>query len=369
MATSYKEQRASLIAQANALLSNSPYTKEHDSKFKALMLMADSYLGVADPNEGRATNEQRSSADIYDKAFRMYLRNGDRIVPELRTYAAEDTSLAGSLIPVQWAAEYVTRLTSFNGIREAGATVATTKTGALYHDPYLNDFANTGERLAENANVTLANPTVSETQLHAFRYGSRGVQVSNELVNDSAYDLDSALQGIFARRIGKLTNTEFTLGASGGPAGVIPSLNVGVTAASATAVTLAELAALPASIDYGYRQPEANPVWSFSPGVEKLLKSMTATGLRLFPEMEDGELLGYPYVINVDMASAFATNAKAIVFGSFKKGVTIRQVTPILTVSKERFAEYFQTYYSMIHRQDCVVSDANALAVLQMAAS
>jgi HK97 family phage major capsid protein len=189
-------------------------------------------------------------------------------------------------------------------------------------------------------------------------------------VNDSAYDLDSVLQGIFARRIGKLTNNEFTLGASGGPAGVIPSLNVGVTAASATAVTLAELNALPASIDYGYRQPEANPVWSFSPGVEKLLKSMTGTvGLRLFPEMEDGELLGYPYVVNVDMASAFAINAKAIAFGSFKKGVTIRQVTPILTVSKERFAEYFQTYYSMIHRQDCVVSDVNALAVLQMAAS
>ena len=60
------------------------------------------------------------------------------------------------------------------------------------------------------------------------------------------------LQNFFAKRIGKITNLEFTLGASGGPTGVLPSLNVGVTTASVESVTVSELLALPKSLDYAY---------------------------------------------------------------------------------------------------------------------
>jgi HK97 family phage major capsid protein len=65
------------------------------------------------------------------------------------------------------------------------------------------------------------------------------------------------------------------------------------------------------------------------------------------------------------MPSAFAANAQTVVFGNVKRGVTIREVTPILVVSRERFAEQGMMYASMTHRQDCQVVDSAALAVLQ----
>jgi HK97 family phage major capsid protein len=58
-------------------------------------------------------------------------------------------------------------------------------------------------------------------------------------------------------------------------------------------------------------------------------------------------------------------NAKAIVFGNFKLGVTVRDVTPSILVSKERFAESNLLYASMRHDQDCKVTDVDALNVLQ----
>jgi len=105
----------------------------------------------------------------------------------------------------------------------------------------------------------------------------------------------------------------------------------------------------------------------FSDGVEAILKGTVAigSGERLFPEMDGGRLLSYRYVVNVDMPQSLTATGKTIAFGSFKNGVTVRQSTPIVAVSKERFAEFFQTYFSLVHRQDCVVSDANAIAVLQ----
>jgi HK97 family phage major capsid protein len=65
------------------------------------------------------------------------------------------------------------------------------------------------------------------------------------------------------------------------------------------------------------------------------------------------------------MAPAFAANAQTVVFGNVKRGVLIREVTPILVVSRERFAEQGMMYASLTHRQDCQVVDASALAVLQ----
>jgi HK97 family phage major capsid protein len=71
----------------------------------------------------------------------------------------------------------------------------------------------------------LLNPSASKVTVTGFRYGSKGCIVSNELVGDSLYDLNGFLQNIFAKRIGKITNTEFTNSGSGGPTEIIPAAN------------------------------------------------------------------------------------------------------------------------------------------------
>jgi len=220
-----------------------------------------------------------------------------------------------------------------------------------------------GERLSENDAVSLSNPTFAKVTFGAYRYSSKGVQYSLPLLQDAGIPVEDYLSTIFARRIGRLTNQEFTSGGSGGPAGVIPSLTQILTASGATSVTVADIVGLQ-NLDEGYLSAA---VYMFSPGVERILKAMkNSSDNPVFPEMRTGRVLaGYPYVLNVDMPSALTTGAKAILFGNFKHAVTIREVVPSVLVSRERYAEYNTIYSSMRHDQDCQVVDASAMNVLQ----
>jgi HK97 family phage major capsid protein len=316
-------------------------------------------------NDTAVSDREEARNARAEKAFEAYLRSADS--SEIRTYSPETTSTASVLIPNQWAGKYLDRLKAFVGIRQAGADLLTTKVGGPWKYPFSDDTANNGERLNETDPVTLANPTFSLNTLNTFRYTGKGVQVSNELVDDIGFDLSGYLQDMFAKRVGRITNTEFTNGASGGPTGVLPSITNVQNAVAATSVTVADLVSAQ-NIDAGYLD---GAVYMFSPGVERVLKAMvaTASGLRIFPEMKDKMLLGYPYALNTAMPASFTANAQAVAFGNFKRGVLIRDVAPLLVVSNERFGEFGMTYYSLTHRQDCVVTDANALAVLQQAAS
>ena len=376
---SNKEKRAALIARAEEVSKRNPYTKEDSSLFASLMKLSDAML-----IEGETTSndEQRKAAEV-EKDFELYLRTGElsHISAErrafinenkinVRTYQPETSQTAAVLIPQQWAGAYLDRLKAFVGIREAGANVITTKTGGAWKYPFSDDTANDGERLNEADPVSLANPTVSVNTLNTFRYTAKGVQLSTEFAGDIGFDLSGWLQDMFAKRIGRITNTEFTNGGSGGPAGVLPSItNVRVAATgSTTSVTVADLVSLQ-NVDAGYLS--AGACYMFSPGIELVLKAMvaTASGLRIFPEMKDKMLLGYPYVLNAAMPASFTANAKAVAFGNVKRGVLIRETAPLLVVSYQRYAEFGQAYYSLTHRQDCVTTDPNALSILQQAAS
>ena len=132
------------------------------------------------------------------------------------------------------------KLKSFSGIR-AVANVITTATGQSLKNPFADDTANTGERLNENDAVSLANPTFNKTTFGAYRYSSKGVQYSAALLQDAGIPVESYLSTIFARRIGRLTNSEYTNGGSGAMTGVIPSITSVLTSASPTAVTLGEI--------------------------------------------------------------------------------------------------------------------------------
>jgi HK97 family phage major capsid protein len=325
-----------------------------------LLLRFDKTIAKEFNFDPKTAPEKRARAERTAQAFEMYLRSGS--LGEYRTYAPESTSTAGALIPQQWAGDYLSRLISFSGIREMGATIVNTPFGGPWKQAFSDDAANTGERLDENVQVSLANPTASLNTVVSFRYTAKGIQLSNELVEDIGFDLSSYLQDVFARRIGSVTNSEFTLGASGGPTGVLPAITNIQTSVSPTAVTVSELVGLQA-INAAYLP---GSVYMFSPGVERQLKSMISTdGLRIFPEMNEKILLGYPYVLNADMPSSFTANSQTVVFGNAKKSIVIRQAAPMLVASRERYAEYYLSYFSLTHRQNCIVTDANGLTVLQ----
>jgi len=367
-----------LLSRAAELMSKKDFNRQDRALVESYIQLANALKEAPEVSN----DEQRKAAEV-ENAFESYLRTGDisHISAErrafinenklnVRTYQPETSQTAAVLIPNQWAGAYLDRLKSFVGIRAAGANVITTKVGGPWKYPFSDDTANNGERLNEADPVTLANPTASVNTLGTFRYTAKGVQLSTEFAGDIGFDLSGWLQDMFAKRVGRITNTEFTNGAGGGPTGVLPGItNVQVAATgSTTSVTVADLMSAQ-NIDAGYF--DGGAVYMFSPGIERILKSMvaTASGLRIFPEMNDGMLLGRRYVLNTAMPASFTANAKAVAFGSFKRGTLIRETAPLLVVSYGRYAEFGQAYYSLTHRQDCVVTDANALSILQQAAS
>jgi HK97 family phage major capsid protein len=353
--SSNTESRAALITRASQVLNTKPFTPECSALFDRLIKLSSEVM-----SENRATvSESEQRAAKHEGAFRKYLRGDDS---EIRTAL----STAGVPIPQSFAAAYGEALKSFSGIREAGANVITSTNGDSLKNPFSTDTG-VGERLNENDPVSLSNPIWSGSSFGAFRYSSKGLQYSAQLLDDAGIDIGQYLSRTLSRRIGRLTNSEFTNGGGGsGPVGVIPSLTQIVTSEVAGAISINDLLELQTAIgDSGYLP---GSVYMFHPNTEKFLKKLTTTdGFHsLALEMSTNRtIFGYRYILNPAMTSTLSGTVNSVVFGNFKLGVTIREVVPSLLISKERYAEYRMLYAAMRHDQDCQVVDASALAVLQ----
>lgn len=148
------------------------------------------------------------------------------------------------------------------------------------------------------------------------------IKVSEELLNDSVFDLESYIAREFARRIGtKEEEAFFTGDGTGKPLGILAAsggAETGVTAASATAVTADELIDLFYSLKSPYRK---NAVWVLNDSTIKAIRKLKDNnGQYLWqPSMVAGTpdtILGRPVKTSAYMP-AIAAGAKTIAFGDF----------------------------------------------------
>ena len=156
----------------------------------------------------------------------------------------------------------------------------------------------------------------------AYKLGTM-IKVSEELLNDSVFDLESYIAKEFARRIGNKEEEAFFNGdGAGKPIGVLTDnggAQIGVTAASASAVTADELMDLFYSLNAPYRR---SAVWTMNDATIKGIRKLKDNnGQYLWqPSLVAGTpdtLLGRPIKTSAYMPT-MATAAKAIAFGDFK---------------------------------------------------
>ena len=120
--------------------------------------------------------------------------------------------------------------------------------------PTDDDTGNVGAILTENTQVAEEPLVFGSVALGANTYTSGLVRLSQELIQDTAFDLSGFLTKVFGERLGRITNTHFTTGDGvSKPSGVMTEAVVGVTAASATSFTADELIDLEHSVDRAYR--------------------------------------------------------------------------------------------------------------------
>jgi HK97 family phage major capsid protein len=269
---------------------------------------------IIEKPSGAIKEKTGRASDAYKEDFACILRGKPILHNVLSTSPDVD---GGYLVPEEFENQIVTGLEEANVIRSIAKTITT----AAERKIPIAATHSIAEWTAENGDYTESNPTFAQKTVDAFKLTDL-VKVSIELLQDSYFDLETYIAQEFARAFGAAEEEAFCIGTgTGQPTGIFDAINgghVGVTAGSATAITLDNLIDLIYALKSPYRK-----------GAKFLMKDTTVSSIRKLkdqngaylwqPSVQAGQpdkLLGYdlytsPYVPEP------AAGALPIAFGDF----------------------------------------------------
>ena len=228
---------------------------------------------------------------------------------------------------------------------EAICTVLNTSGGNPLDFPKTDDTAVAAAQHTEAGAMTDdggVDVTFTKMTLGAFAYDTEWVQISMEIMQDSAINIEQFIGELLGERLARRVNTELTTGdGTGDPLGIVAASAAGKTSASTTAFTADEIIDLLHSVDPAYRaSPKARFMFNDTTlGSIRKLKQGDGSYLWTMGDIREGvpgRLLGVPYSINQAMVNA-ATGTKPIVFGDFGKYYVRKVGSPVIGVRREYY--------------------------------
>lgn len=280
------------------------------------------------------------------------------------SYQSTTAALGGNTIADEAMRPLEVALLRYGGMRRA-ATVLRTATGASLPIPTADGTSEKGAVLAENTSGAIEDLGFGQVTLTAYKYTSKMVRVSMELLQDTAINLTQYIGEELGRRIGRITNQHFTVGttSTSNPFGLVVEATTGVITASSTGFTFNEIIDLLHSVDPDYRDMPGAAFMLSDATLSRVKKLTDGQGRPLWqPGYVTGDpdtILGKPYIINQDMptvststSAAPATVRRCIAFGDLSKYL-IRDVMNIdLVRLDERYAELAQVAFVAFSRHD-----------------
>lgn len=258
------------------------------------------------------------ASDDYRKNFWNAMRSKVPMPNVTNALQIGTDSEGGYLVPDEYERTLVEALEEENIFRQM-AKVIQTSSG----DRKIPVVASKGTAswIDEEGAYPESDDSFGQVSIGAYKLGTM-IKVSEELLNDSVFDLQSYISREFARRIGaKEEEAFFTGDGKGKPLGVLAATGgaeTGVTAASATAVTADELMDLYYSLKSPYRKKS---VWVLNDSTIKAIRKLKdSNGQYLWqPSLTAGTpdtILGRPVKTSAYMP-ALAAGARSIAFGDF----------------------------------------------------
>ena len=159
--------------------------------------------------------------------------------------------------------------------------------------------------------------TFGQVTLGAYKVGT-AIKISEELIHDSVFDLESYMAEEFARRIGSKEEEAFLIGdGSGKPTGVFTTVTEGVTSTGAN-ITFDDVMDLYHSLKSPYRK---NSVWILNDSTVKALRKLKDNNGNYIwqPSVQAGVpdmILNRPYYTS-SYAPEIALGNKVLAFGDF----------------------------------------------------
>lgn len=290
--------------------------------------------------EGISTDEASHRATTESGIFSAWMRGGtENLNDDQRAYVAErrrearavmgamsvgTDSEGGYLAPDDFGGRLLSELLAFGGVR-ALAQVISTDGGNTIEWPTVDDTAEEGEILAENATATRGEMTFGVKSIGAFKYSSKDIAIPFELLQDQRVDLEAFLLEALRTRLGRGTNRHYTVGnGTTQPEGVVTAAAVGRTGASGQtdSVIWDDLIDLEHSVDIAYRMGPNVGYMFHDTTLAALKKIKDGQGRPLWvpgvATSEPNTINGHRYSVNNHMAE-MAASARSILFGDFSK--------------------------------------------------
>ena len=264
-----------------------------------------------DEKTGRASN-------AYKKSFWNVMRNKHSNTQILNALQEGTDSEGGFLVPDEFEHTLIESLEEENIFRKL-AHVITTSTG----DRKIPVVASKGSAswVDEEGTINDSDDAFTQVSIGAYKLGTL-IKVSNELLNDSVFNLEAYISKEFGRRIGTKEEDAFFNGNGvGKPVGIFNATGgaqTGITTASATEIKADEIIDLFYSLKASYRK---KAVWIVNDSTIKAIRKLKdANGNYLWqPALTSGTpdtLLGRP-VYTSSYVPTIAAGAKTIAFGDF----------------------------------------------------
>jgi HK97 family phage major capsid protein len=270
------------------------------------------------------------------KMFAKWLRGGDQALTAEDWASIRNTmstsgtaSEGGYTVATEVATSVLDALKAFGGMRAVSYVLRTAQGNAM-NFPTSDGTSETGEIVAENVAASAADPSFGVKSLPVYKYSSKVVAVPVELLQDSSVDIEAFIRGRLVTRLGRITNTHFTIGTgSGQPTGIVTAAGAGKvgTTGQTLSVIYDDLVDLQHSVNVAYREGGRAKFMMADSSVKVIRKIKDSTGRPIFiPGYENfvpgtpggipDTLLGAPIQVNEDVP-AMAANAKSILFGDF----------------------------------------------------
>lgn len=351
-----RERKQALAKEANNILANAGdkvWTKDEQTGYDAKLdeiervnaqiaayeknLEADADRVLTEAEKRAKPAEQFSVKD----AVAIYLRKGEKVSLEeaMKIRNAMSTTTAaegGYTVPVEIAAMVVDAMKAYGGMRSVANVIRSTS-GNTWQYPASDGTSETGEIVGQNSAATLGEITFTNVVLDTYKYSSKKIALPWELIQDSVIDVVGFVVGRLATRLGRITNTHFTVGTgSSQPFGIMARASSGKVGTTGQTLTVIydDLVDLQHAIDPAYRSAGGKFMMHDS-SVKVIRKIKDSQGRPIFvPGYEMGvpggapdTLLGAPVVVNQDVA-VMAANAKSIAYGDLSQYV-IRDVMDV----------------------------------------
>jgi len=269
-------------------------------------------------NQPAAPKEEKTgrAAESYKKAFWNAMRG--RVDTDVQNALKQGADTQGGyLVPEEFEARLIDAATERNIMRTLGTVITT---GGDRKLPVASGKG-TSSWVEEEGEIPESDDSFGQVTLSAFKLAT-AIKVSDELLNDSVFNLENYVAKSLGERIAEKEDEAFLVGnGTGKPTGLFNATGggqVSVTTASATALTLDEMLDLFYSLKSAYRPNAAFLLNEQS--LKAIRKLKDSTGQYLWQpcnkEGEPDKILGCPYHTSF-FVPTIAAGARTIAFGDF----------------------------------------------------